>query len=334
MIDTGYPLVVDQPTVPTERAPDGRPIYNQKEKNGYHAGLYNVCCSEREVISASFTKAFRDGDTLLTIAYTGQDNTSFSDNTSSTSNSNYMKTGTIDYNNRTAERSVYETEHRLLATLTSKHYFFGANAPTIFSLIFERESGSVKYPTFDTYTSWPGDYRTKAFGYDFQVNDDSSALLYIPLRNDSMVCYSYKCETEGTPAALAREEAVLDLLYNAWGLEGYAGQIAPRDSGSFPWQSSLDLNIIQEIPGFREDDKFIVTFALENLLNFLDDDKGIIEYGYYSGRVPVIDLRIVDGDKYDYSGTAYGYSFNNPFNIDRSTTQSLWRASLGLQYKF
>ena len=77
MIDTGYPLVVDQPTVPTERAPDGRPIYNQKEKNGYHAGLYNVCCSEREVISASFTKAFRGGDTLLTIAYTGQDNTGY-----------------------------------------------------------------------------------------------------------------------------------------------------------------------------------------------------------------------------------------------------------------
>ena len=48
-----------------------------------------------------------------------------------------------------------------------------------------------------------------------------------------------------------------------------------------------------------------MTFALENLLNFLDDDKGIIEYGYYSGRVPIIDLRIVDGDKYDYSGNAY-----------------------------
>ena len=47
-----------------------------------------------------------------------------------------------------------------------------------------------------------------------------------------------------------------------------------------------------------------------------------------------MDLRIVDG-KYDYSGYGYGYdAIDNPFNISRSTTQSLWRASLGFQYKF
>ena len=159
-------------------------------------------------------------------------------------------------------------------------------------------------------------------------------MLYIPTRSDPIICYSYKCTDEGSADALAREEAVLDLLYNVFGLEGYAGQIAPRDAGSFPWQTSLDLNIIQELPGLRDDDSFIVTFAIENLLNFLDDGDGIINYGYYSGRIPVIDLRIVDDSKYDYSRSAFRYSFDDPFNIDRSTTQSLWRASLGFQYKF
>ena len=47
-----------------------------------------------------------------------------------------------------------------------------------------------------------------------------------------------------------------------------------------------------------------------------------------------MDLRIVDNEKYDYSRNAFRYSFDDPFNIDRSTTQSLWRASLGIQYKF
>ena len=53
IVDTGYPLIGDEPTVPTEKAPDGRPIYNQTGRYGYRAGLYNVCCGDREVFSAS-----------------------------------------------------------------------------------------------------------------------------------------------------------------------------------------------------------------------------------------------------------------------------------------
>ena len=334
IVDTGYPLVGDEPTVPTEKAPDGRPIYNQTGKYGYHAGLYNVCCGNREVFSASISKGFRDGDTYLTLAYTGQDHENRSDMTSSTSNSNFGKTGAVDFNNRMKNRSTYETEHSFLATLRSKHYFFGANAPTTFSLIYARESGNVKYPTFDTYTSRQSDYKARAFGYEFNLNDDSSSLLYIPTADDPLVCYSSGCSDEGSQAAIEREQEVLNFLYNVWGLKGYAGEIAPRDAGNFPWQTSLDLNIVQEVPGFREGDTFIITFALENLLNFIDDDKGIVNYGYYSGRVPVIDLKIIDNERYDYSRNAFRYSFDDPFNIDRSTTQSLWRASLGIQYKF
>ena len=334
IIDTGYPLIGDQPTVPTEKAPDGRPIYGQTGSNSYRAGLYNECCGERSVISASLSKSFRDGDTRVFMSYTGQDAQDRNAMTSSTSNSNFGKVGAVDYNNRNLGRSTYETEHRFLATLSTKHYFFGPNKPTQFNLVFTRESGGPKYPTFDTYTNRASDYKAKAFGYDFSLNDDSSALLYIPTMGDALVCYSYKCTAEGTDAANAREIEVINLLHNVFGLKDYAGQISPRDAGSFPWQSSLDLNIIQKLPGLRDNDEFVITFALENVLNFIDEDEGIVNYGYYSGRIPVMDLRIVDG-KYDYSGYAYRYdATENPFNISRSTTQSLWRASLGFQYKF
>ena len=334
IIDTGYPLIGDQPTVPTEKAPDGRPIYGQTGSNSYRAGLYNECCGERSVISASLSKSFRDGDTRVFMSYTGQDAQDRNAMTSSTSNSNFGKVGAADYNNRNLGRSTYETEHRFLATLSTKHYFFGPNKPTQFNLVFTRESGGPKYPTFDTYTNRASDYKEKAFGYDFSLNDDSSALLYIPTMGDALVCYSYKCTSEGTDAANARELEVINLLHNVFGLKDYAGQISPRDAGSFPWQSSLDLNIIQKLPGLRDNDEFVITFALENVLNFIDEDEGIVNYGYYSGRIPVMDLRIVDG-KYDYSGYAYRYdATGNPFNISRSTTQSLWRASLGFQYKF
>ena len=334
VIDTGYPLMGDVPTVPTETAPDGRPIYDMTGRRTYKAGLYNDCCGEREVISATLNKAWRGGDTVMSLSYTSQDNTELSGMTSSTSNSNYGKTGAIDYNNRRAMTSIYETEHRLLATLRSKHYFFGPDMPTTFTLIFERKSGLPAYPTFDTFTGWPGDYKTKAFGYDYNLNDDSSSLLYIPTRNDPLVCYSYKCQSEGTADAIAREEAVLNLLYNVFGLEGKAGEIADRGSMRFPWQSSLDFKVTQILPGFREKDEVVITLGIENLLNLLDDDKGVVRYGYYSGRIPVIDLRIVDGDKYDYSRNAFRYSFDNPYNMSLSATQSVWRAQLGFRYNF
>ena len=189
VIDTGYPLNGDIPTVPTEVAPDGRPIYNMTGRRTYKAGLYNDCCGEREVISATLNKSFRDGDTVVSLSYTGQDSTDLNGMTSSTSNSNYGKTGAIDFNNRRPMTSVYETEHRVLATLRSKHYFFGADKPTTFTLIYERKSGLPAYPTFDTFTGWTGDYKTKAFGYDYNLNDDSSSMLYIPTRNDPKVCY-------------------------------------------------------------------------------------------------------------------------------------------------
>ena len=58
VIDTGYPLDGDIPTVPTEVAPDGRPIYNMTGRRTYKAGLYNDCCGEREVISATLNKSY------------------------------------------------------------------------------------------------------------------------------------------------------------------------------------------------------------------------------------------------------------------------------------
>ena len=60
---------------------------------------------------------------------------------SSTSHSNYGKCPASDFQYRPASRSIYETEHRLFATLSSTHYFFGPESPTTFNLFFERKSG-------------------------------------------------------------------------------------------------------------------------------------------------------------------------------------------------
>jgi len=137
---------------------------------------------------------------------------------------------------------------------------------------------------------------------------------------------------------------LINHLHNTLGLDKYAGTIAPRGSLEFPWQSSLDLKIKQVLPGFRADDELIITLGIENVLNMLNDDWGVIEYGYYSGSIPIMDLNIYEG-KYVYSltydddgsidrGLAYGYNLNDPMNTNISYTQSVWRAQLGFVYKF
>jgi len=192
-------------------------------------------------------------------------------------------------------------------------------------------------------SSWGGasGYKQKAFGYEFNLNDDSSSLLYIPSGyDDPLVCWSTDCLDEGGADAAARADYILNHLYGTLGLEKYAGTIAPRGSLQFPYQSTLDLKIKQVLPGFRPDDEVIITLGIENLLNMLNDEWGVIEYGYYSGRIPVIDLKIVDG-KYDFSdgeccnsGLGFGYDFEDPLNLTTSFTQSVWRAQLGFVYKF
>lgn len=346
----GSPLVGDQPQVPDLKAPDGRPIYNQTGNGTYKAGLYNDCCGTRNILSFSFDKTFNDGDGRFSISYTNQDIEELSGMTSSTSNSNFGKTGAIDFNNRVAMRSIYETEHRLLATLSNKYYFFGEDKPTSVTLIFERKSGLPAYPTFDTYQKYgwggPSGYQSQAFGYEFNLNDDSGSLLYIPSGyDDPLVCWSKDCASEGSAEAAARADEVLTHLYETLGLEKYAGSIAPRGSLQFPYQSTLDLKIKQVLPGFRPDDEFVITLGIENLLNMLNDEWGVIEYGYYSGKISVIDLKITDG-KYEMSDAVginggwgfdtayYGELTGNPLNTEISYTQSVWRAQLGFVYKF
>ena len=48
-----------------------------------------------------------------------------------------------------------------------------------------------------------------------------------------------------------------------------------------PTLHQKNFKITQILPGFRNDDEVVITFGIENLLNLLDDDKGVIRYGYY-----------------------------------------------------
>jgi hypothetical protein len=338
----GSPLNGDQPLTPTLKAPDGRPIYNQTGRGTYKGGLYTESGGERDVWSVAFSRYFNDGDGSFSMGYTHQDIQELSGMASTTANSSYGKYAASDYNNRTAQRSIYETEHRFFATASSTHYFLGADKPTTFNLYFERKSGLPGTYSWDTYTSsnYGGTaYQQEAFGYEKNLNDDSSHLLYVPSGvSDPNVCW-------GSCAApdLAIAAQVLDTLYNKLGLQGYAGQIVPNGVYEYPWRTSLDLKITQILPGFRAEDEFVISLGIMNLLNLLDSDKGEAKYGPYNGKMAVLDMYMnEDFTKYiypnyrgrGYPDYAYGFNSSNPKGIRKSAVNSIWRAQLGFTYKF
>ena len=338
----GSPLNGDQPLTPTLKAPDGRPIYNQTGRNTYKGGLYTESGGERDVWSVAFSRYFNDGDGSFSMGYTNQDIQELSGMASTTANSSYGKYAASDYNNRTPQRSIYETEHRFFATASSTHYFLGADKPTTFNLYFERKSGLPGTYSWDTYTSrnYGGTaYQQEAFGYEKNLNDDSSHLLYVPSGvSDPNVCW-------GSCAApdLAIAAQVLDTLYNKLGLQGYAGQIVPNGVYEYPWRTSLDLKITQILPGFRAEDEFVISLGIMNLLNLIDSNKGEAKYGNYNGKMAVLDMFMNDDfTKYiypNYKGRgypdyAYGYNSSNPKGIRKSAVNSIWRAQLGFTYKF
>ena len=338
----GSPLNGDQPLTPTLKAPDGRPIYNQTGRGTYKGGLYTESGGERDVFSVAFSRYFNDGDGSFSMGYTHQDIQELSGMASKTANSSYGKYAASDYNNRTAQRSIYETEHRFFATASSTHYFLGADKPTTFNLYFERKSGLPGTYSWDTYTSsnYGGTaYQQEAFGYEKNLNDDSSHLLYVPSGvSDPNVCW-------GSCAApdLAIAAQVLDTLYNKLGLQGYAGQIVPNGVYEYPWRTSLDLKITQILPGFRAEDEFVISLGIMNLLNLLDSDKGEAKYGPYNGKMAVLDMYMnEDFTKYiypnyrgrGYPDYAYGFNSSNPKGIRKSAVNSIWRAQLGFTYKF
>lgn len=337
ILDAGTGVIGDMPLAAVLTAPDGRPVLSQSESQFKTTkfGLYNNGGAQREVTSVQFSTFFNDGEGAFSIGYTHQNIDMICSMQSSTSHSNYGKCPGSDFQFRQASRSIYETEHRLFATLSSTHYFFGPESPTTFNLFFERKSGLPGTLTFDTFSS-PGSYRTSAFGHERRTNDDSAQLLYIPSGvNDPLICWS-SC-TSPNPAVAAE---IVNLLHNTYGLDGYAGQILPAGVYEFPYQTSLDLKITQRLPGFRTNDEFVISLGIENLLNLIDSDKGEIRYGDFTGKVPVLDVRMTeDLSRYIYGNSrgadyAYGYNPNDPYDLRKSATQSIWRAQLGFTYKF
>jgi len=283
---------------------DGRGTY----KGAGDFWLSNTSLGESEAITVIMRKSWNDINFMT--AYTNMDTSDVYALTSAQAESAYGYMQRWDGENVSSASSSYMAEHKFMATLDYTAQWFGNN-DTRFSLVYIRKSGEPYSVTFDEpgYNSVTGNSR---FYADY-------SLPYIPTgASDPNVSF--------TSSAVA--DAVMAHV-NATGLSAYKGTYAPRNAFNSPWISRLDLRVTQDIKVF-DDHKFIVYLDLLNLLNMIDDEKGIVrEYSYNNSRQIIVN-GVTDTGQFIISGIDH----DDSLYIQNNDGQSAWNINLGFKYEF
>ena len=276
-------------------AADGRTVY--EEEYTQNIVMSNTGKGGMESFTLSIDKQFDNGMNAFA-SYTTVDSDALWDGFSTRAQSLYRGTARADALTPSMGTSAWNTDHRLIAGLD---YVMneGSRRATTFSLFWNAQSGRPYSYTWRRYS---------LFDYDDNV------LAYIPGAGDPNVVYSGVSET-----------VVLQHI-DKLGLSGRAGTIAPRNIGRADYYRSLDMRIAQEIPGFMDDDKFVLYFDAVNLLNFFNDSEGL---RYFKSR----NQEILETDGLDDQGRwiITGVRDEESF-IDYGS--SSYRFQLGFSYEF
>ena len=283
---------------------DGRGIYGGR-------GDYRLTNTDKGTTEAwTISTAKQFGDVNWFAGYTKMRANDIFELTSAQSESSYGRSVRADGENINAARSNFMVEHKFISSLDYTTQLIGNN-DTRFSLVYVRKSGEPYSVTFD--------------GYDDAFAND---------RSDGGYDAAYIPTGASDPNVVFASDAVADAVMahvNSSGLSSYKGTIVPRNAFNSPWNSSLDLRITQDIE-VMEGHKVIVYLDITNLLNLIDDDKGIITE--YSNRSRQIEL---DRDNpYDSQGryNIVGVDPDDGLRVYNKDGQSSYQWNLGFKYQF
>lgn len=229
---------------------------------------------------------------------------------------------TLDPNRAPVGRSTFETTHNGKLQLGYRTNLFGDNEFRI-DLFGESRSGRPFSYTMTDVT--PG--RSSVFG---TVGGGGRYLLFVPDFNQNAVT-----NAAGRPQIGQVEfanQAALDglrTLVNATDLRGYYGRIAPRNLGTAPSYTKLDLRAQQALP-LPFGAKFRVFVDIENFLNLIDRNWNT--YKVFNESVSVINVACVA----DGANPCARYLYSSPNDQTATTFQSasLWTARIGVRIDF
>jgi hypothetical protein len=288
---------------------DGRPIYETVSSD--FSGAYyltNTSKGDATNVILKLEKPYGDFPLWGSVSYTWGESNVVNDGTSSRAVSNWQYTEAIDPNNVGLSPSDFQVEHRAVVNI---NYELNRKSrwSTIFSMFWNRQSGK---PYSHIYSWFFPSINEDTFG--------SNDLFYVPSGPDDVVI------TNGTWDQL---EAYLERT----GIDGYKGEIAPRNVSGQPWVTQTDIAVRQNIPlpGIHS---LQISLDVFNFWNLIDDESGHVNYIPFGTVTPVSYEGVTDDGKPIYELRSI---VTDPENTDLYTTNDLksrWRARLGIRWTF
>lgn len=313
---------------PTGQLPDGRDVFFEDiaTASGPRANrdrdfndvllLRNTGKGTRTNLSASLRNSWSGafGRLGAVAAYSRTDADDVNSGTSSRAISNWNNRAVFNPNEDISATANYEIKNRWTFRLDYTKDFFGFGN-TIVSLFFEHRSGRPFSWTFDN----------DANGDRISDND----LLFVPNPGEAIFV-----DRDGNADPVG-EAAFFQLVADNPVLAAAQGGVVGRNSDRSPTVETLDINFIQQIDigrfGMLE-----AFFSVENFLNMIDSDWGLINEVPFEFVAEVVNFRGIDQETglplFNYTP---GDDRDNALSlVDTIPGQSRWAAQLGLRYRF
>ncbi|MDB5444244.1 MAG: TonB-dependent receptor [Phenylobacterium sp.] len=345
-------------------APDGRPVYNPtrytnalNRTSGSDILLTNTTQGDAKIVAVGFGKDWSDGWAKglgFDYTFTHQRVREVTPATSSVATSNYNNIITADPNHPELATSNYEIRWENKLSVSYKRAFFGDNNTTFRLFAYNRAGLPYSYAFCTTNNggcvspSFSGS-ADQLFG---QANTSTNhQLLYLPAgANGVVTATSDPRVTYGPNFDLAAFNAFIQ----ARGLQGYEGQIIPRNAFHSKDVASADLHIAQEFPAFFPNGaKGEIYLDIINLGNLINKNWGAIsQVGFPYALAPVVakNCQLVpagapgkgtgatqcvagQGNYFEYTAFKPG-NLAGTLQVPTSPPTPTWVVKLGVRYKF
>jgi hypothetical protein len=314
---------VDLRSVQIGTAPDGRPRYGAfPGTTGNNSDLLLTNRDEGDALFlvARVQKEFENGFDF-SLSYTYAEVNELSPITSSVAFSNYANQATALPNGATLGTGNEQIDYAVKLNLGYRREFF-RNAETRVQLFTELRQGRPFSYTFDANPANTSG-RDPTFGV---FGNDNRHLIYVPNgASDPRVIYD-------SPAT----QAGLDALINRTQLADFRGQIAGKNIARSDEYVKMDLHVSQDIPLPSRLGRVQLFADMENVLNFINDEWGVLRQFGFPYTATVVDVTCVAAPAGAPANPCAQYRYSNFRDpvLQTNTGASLWALRVGARFEF